>query len=153
MTGSEATGTLSGRGQQVAALCWRKAPHLEILLVTSLRTRRWILPKGWVAPDLGLAGSAAREALEEAGVTGRVAETPLGHYHYLKEKGGVGTPCRVHVFALEARGQRRHWPEKSRRDHAWLRPGEAAARIAEPGLRRIVTAFARSIAQPRRRIA
>ena len=37
--------------QQVAALCWRRAPLLEILLVTSLRTKRWILPKGWPEPD------------------------------------------------------------------------------------------------------
>jgi 8-oxo-dGTP pyrophosphatase MutT (NUDIX family) len=60
-------------GQQVAALCWRAhAKGVEILLVTSLNSKRWILPKGWAEPDLSLPESAAREAFEEAGVTGQV---------------------------------------------------------------------------------
>ena len=65
-------------GLQVAALCWRRRPVPEVLLVTTLRTRRWILPKGWPHPGLSLPESAAREALEEAGVTGRIEATPLG---------------------------------------------------------------------------
>lgn len=48
----------------------------EVLLITSLNTRRWILPKGWLMPDMTLAGSAAREAFEEAGVL--LARTPAG---------------------------------------------------------------------------
>lgn len=150
MTGADTTDAPQGRSQQVAALCWRKAPSLEILVITSLRTRRWILPKGWQVPGLSLAQSAAREALEEAGITGSVTKAPIGHYHYLKEKSSGGLPCRVDVFALQMRGQRRSWAEKGSRECAWLPPGEAAARIQEPGLRRIVTAFAHGAAQPRR---
>jgi 8-oxo-dGTP pyrophosphatase MutT (NUDIX family) len=136
-------------GQQVAALCWRprvlnKGPILEILLVTSLRTRRWILPKGWQLVGLTLAQSAAREALEEAGVIGEVAAAPLGHYHYLKEKkDGSGMPCRVDVFALHMRRQRRTWLEKGARELLWLPSEQAAAKVAEPGLRRILLQFAK----------
>src|SRR6185437_4781462 len=72
--------------RQVAALCWRRGPaqgRLEVLLVTSLTARRWILPKGWPEPNLTLAQSAAREALEEAGVVGEINTVPVGCYHYL----------------------------------------------------------------------
>ena len=38
-------------GRQVAALCWRPSPRrasqIEVLLITSLNSKRWILPKGW----------------------------------------------------------------------------------------------------------
>ena len=66
---------------QVAALCWRRRPVPEVLLVTSLRTRRWILPKGWPHPGLSLPESAAREAQEEAGVIGVADTASLGSYH------------------------------------------------------------------------
>lgn len=126
---------------QVAALCWRKHPILEVLLVTSLTTRRWIVPKGWPHPGLSLAESAAREAQEEAGVTGQVEPAPLGSYHYLKEKGGSHLPCRVAVFALAVRGQQHFWPEKGARELLWLPAGEAVKRVSEPGLRPILQAF------------
>jgi 8-oxo-dGTP pyrophosphatase MutT (NUDIX family) len=132
-------------GQQVAALCWRRAPMPEVLLVTSLRTRRWILPKGWPQAGLTLSQSAAREALEEAGIVGEIAAAPLGRYHYLKEKkDGSGMPCRVEVFPLLVTRQRRTWLEKGARDLLWLPADLAARKVAETGLRRILLAFARS---------
>jgi 8-oxo-dGTP pyrophosphatase MutT (NUDIX family) len=119
---------------QVAALCWRPHPVPEILMVTSLRTQRWILPKGWPHPGLSLPESAAREALEEAGVTGVVETAALGSYHYLKEKGGAGIPCQVEVFALEVTGQKRNWPEKGARELRWLADsaGGATCRRTQP---------------------
>lgn len=133
--------------RQVAALCWRRNPQLEVLLVTSLRSRRWILPKGWPELGLTLAESAAHEALEEAGVLGEVAPTPLGLYHYVKEKkDGALMPCDVTIFALEVKQQRRSWPEKGARQCAWLTPAQAAARVSEPGVKRALRAFARRAA-------
>ena len=51
-------------GKQVATLCWRARPVLEVLLITSLNSKRWIIPKGWPEADLTAADSAAREAFE-----------------------------------------------------------------------------------------
>jgi 8-oxo-dGTP pyrophosphatase MutT (NUDIX family) len=138
--------TGAGRGSlvQVAALCWRSSPKLEILLVTSLRTRRWILPKGWPQDGLSLAQSAANEALEEAGVTGEIAADPIGRYHYLKEKSGSALPCVVEVFSLLVTGERTSWVEKGARQKLWLPAERAAAKVAETGLRRILTGFARA---------
>jgi 8-oxo-dGTP pyrophosphatase MutT (NUDIX family) len=136
-------------GKQVAALCWRLShkagPVLEVLLITSLNSKRWILPKGWPEPELTAAESAAREAFEEAGVTGKISAQPVGTYHYLKEKkDGGGVPCRVEVFALAVTKQAHDWPEKGARDVAWLPLDQAAARVGEPGLRQVLKDFRKS---------
>lgn len=129
-------------GTQVAALCWRAAPHIEVLLITSRTTRRWIIPKGWVEAGQPPAESAAREAYEEAGVTGRITNTPAGTYHYLKaRKDGGGVACRVDVYVLEVTRQTGDFPEKDQRRLAWMPPAQAATRLSEPGLRDIVRAF------------
>jgi 8-oxo-dGTP pyrophosphatase MutT (NUDIX family) len=127
--------------QQVAALCWRRAPRLEILLITTLRSRRWILPKGWPMPGLSLAQSAAREALEEAGVEGRIAEAPFASYSYLKEKKSGATACTVDIFALKVTSQRTSWAEQGERELVWLPPDRAARRVSEIALRRIILEF------------
>jgi 8-oxo-dGTP pyrophosphatase MutT (NUDIX family) len=128
---------------QVAALCWRRLPLPEVLLVTTLRTRRWILPKGWPQEEQSLSQSAAIEAHEEAGVRGEIWPTPLGEYHYLKEKGGIGYPCRVQVFPLLVTRTDLNFAEKGQRQLAWLPFEEAARRLAEPDLRRLVRGFRR----------
>ena len=58
--------------------------YRPVLLITSRETRRWVLPKGWPRPGTPPHRQAAREALEEAGVIGRVGRTPIGYYQYAK---------------------------------------------------------------------
>ena len=130
-------------GKQVAALCWRTgARGLEVLLVTSRNSRRWILPKGWLEPELTAAENAAREAFEEAGVTGKIGTHPIGHYHYLKERReGGGIPVSVDVFALAVTKQLDEWPEKGRRSMIWVALDQAAAKVLEPGLRALLKDF------------
>ena len=56
---------------QVAALPWREAGEdVEIMLITSRDTGRWVLPKGWPEQREKLYEAAAREASEEAGIEG-----------------------------------------------------------------------------------
>jgi 8-oxo-dGTP pyrophosphatase MutT (NUDIX family) len=143
-------------GRQVAALCWRVSPKrasvLEILLITSLNSKRWIVPKGWPEPEMGPADNAAREAFEEAGVTGKVGPQPIGSFHYLKEKkDGGGIPCSVEVFALEVTKQLDEWPEKNSRELAWLPLDQAAARVVEPSLRQMIKDFRKPQAAARSR--
>ena len=145
-------------GKQVAALCWRPSlkhgSAIEILLITSLNSKRWILPKGWPEPELGPAENAAREAFEEAGVMGKIGAKPIGRYHYLKErKDGGGIPCSVEVFALEITKQLDDWPEKNSRQLAWLPLDQAAARVTEPSLRQILKDFRKQHTAPRPRRA
>jgi 8-oxo-dGTP pyrophosphatase MutT (NUDIX family) len=77
---------------------------LEILLVTTRQTRRWIIPKGWPIKGLRPAKSAAREAFEEAGVRGKISAKPLGLFSYEKslDEAGVQATCEVRVFPLSA---------------------------------------------------
>jgi len=133
-------------GRQVAALCWRHSSkrsfQIEILLITSLNSRRWILPKGWQEAELSPGDNAAREAFEEAGVTGKVSARPVGTYHYLKEKkDGTGVPCSVDVYALAVTKQLDDWPEKNVRELAWMSVDQAVAQISEPGVRQILRTF------------
>jgi hypothetical protein len=89
---------------QYGALPYRFTPHaaLEILLVTTRQTRRWIIPKGWPIKGLRPAKSAAREAFEEAGVRGKISAKPLGLFTYEKslDEAGVQAICEVRVFPL-----------------------------------------------------
>jgi 8-oxo-dGTP pyrophosphatase MutT (NUDIX family) len=130
-------------GNQVAALCWRMGKRgLEVLLITSLNSKRWILPKGWPEADLSGAENAAREAFEEAGVTGRTESQPIGHYYYLKEKReSGGMPVRVEVFALAVTKELDDWPEKRLRTLAWMPLNEAITKISEPGVRQLLRTF------------
>jgi 8-oxo-dGTP pyrophosphatase MutT (NUDIX family) len=128
---------------QYAALPFRvNGESVEILLITSRRTRRWIVPKGWPIEGLGPAQSAAREALEEAGISGEVDKAPVGNFHYLKEtKRGTSVPCRVELFALKVTRQHRTWMEKEEREQRWFPLGEAARSVGEPQLRRLILKF------------
>ena len=130
-------------GKQVAALCWRTGPRgLEVLLITSRHSKRWILPKGWLQPELTAAENAAREAFEEAGVTGKTGTQPVGHYHYLKvRRESSAVPVSVDVFALAVTKQLDDWPEKGQRSMIWVPLDQAAAKVTEPGLRAVLKDF------------
>ena len=127
-------------GIQYAALPYRVlGSRLEVLLVTSRRTRRWIVPKGWPVDGLQPPACAAVEALEEAGVAGEVEKAPVGHYRYLKHhKSRPSEPCKVEVYALRVTIQRRSWAEANERERRWYSIPEAAAAVDEPLLRLLI---------------
>jgi 8-oxo-dGTP pyrophosphatase MutT (NUDIX family) len=61
-----------------------KNSALEVLLITSRDTGRWIVPKGWPSKGLKDHKMAAREAEEEAGAVGDITSDPAGSFVYLK---------------------------------------------------------------------
>jgi 8-oxo-dGTP pyrophosphatase MutT (NUDIX family) len=112
---------------------------IEVMLITSRGTRRWVIPKGWPMKGRKPHVSAAREALEEAGLVGEVGKAPIGSYRYSKRlKSGEVVPCQVEVFPLEVKSQRKRWPEKGQRSLRWFHPAEAAAAVGEPELKDII---------------
>ena len=121
---------------QVAALCLRERGGVqEVLLITSLDTGRWVLPKGWPMRGRSLGGAALREAREEAGVNGAVAHEPLGHYGYAKRsRGGLARRVKVAVYPVQVRRMERGYPEEGWRKLAWVTPAKAAALVREPEL-------------------
>lgn len=131
---------------QFGALPYRIADGggLQILLITSRTTRRWIVPKGWPIKGMKPAKAAAREAFEEAGVTGTVSAKPLGTFVYdktLDEEGEV-VPCEVTVFPLLVDRQARAWPEQHQRETRWFDLADVYGVIGEQGLFRIIADFA-----------
>ena len=121
---------------QYAALPYRRgADGLEVMLITSRETGRWVIPKGWPAPELAPGLSAAQEAMEESGLIGQVSEQPIGWYHYGKRlSDGSTVYCTVEVFALAVEKQMPTWPEQAQRRTQWFTPGEAAAAVQEAEL-------------------
>jgi 8-oxo-dGTP pyrophosphatase MutT (NUDIX family) len=135
------------RRRQVAALPWRavggEGGALEILLVSSRETRRWVIPKGWPMKGKTDRQAAAQEAYEEAGLDGLVAEKAVGDYPYLKRlKSGAGRPVTVDVYPLHVTGEHATWPEKGQRTLQWMNPIEAALAVQEPELRDLIARFA-----------
>lgn len=133
----------SGDGQtalQVAALCWRlNNNQIEVLLITSRDTGRWVIPKGWPIPGLSAAAAAAREAWEEAGVQGRVHDMALGEYPY--DKLGplaAAKRCNVQVFGLQVAVMKDRFPESKQRRRAWFAPADAAQLVAEAELSQLL---------------
>jgi 8-oxo-dGTP pyrophosphatase MutT (NUDIX family) len=126
---------------QYAALPYRRNSNLdlEVLLVTSRETRRWVIPKGWRVQKLAPHKSAAREAMEEAGLVGTIGKRSIGSYRYGKRLStGSVIPCQVMVFPLKVSKQLTSWLEKDQRRTKWFKPGAAAKAVKEPELRAII---------------
>ncbi|MEO8113624.1 MAG: NUDIX hydrolase [Phenylobacterium sp.] len=130
---------------QFAALPWRFAEGggVEVLLITSRETRRWVIPKGWPIKGLKPAMTAAREAFEEAGVKGEIGKQPLGAFRYDKRlRSGRLQHVRVRVYLLLVTVEAETWPEKGQRDKLWTSAEAAAPMVDEPDLQRLIAAFA-----------
>jgi 8-oxo-dGTP pyrophosphatase MutT (NUDIX family) len=123
---------------QVGALPYRlsKAGDPEVLLVTSRGTRQWIIPKGWPIDGLSNPDSAAREAYEEAGIFGRIGETPVGVFTYEKPLKGTDAPSRfsVEVYLLRVERQLTDWPEAGERSLGWVSPTHAQSMVTNKSL-------------------
>ena len=126
---------------QYAALPYRRRADatIEIMLITSRDTNRWLIPKGWPEPGLGPAEAAAREAREEGGLVGRIDDRSMGAYHYDKRlRDGSTVHCVVEVFALQVVRQMKSWPERHERITRWFALQDAAQAVREPELRAII---------------
>lgn len=77
--------------------------------------------------------SAAKEALEEAGLVGTVSPNAIGSYSYEKWGGN----CSVEVFAMQVSHEHEQW-EEDFRDREWMPVTEAAVRVQERKLKHII---------------
>ena len=123
--------------QQYAALPWRtrRDGKTSVLLVTSRRRGRWIIPKGWPERNEPAFATASREAFEEAGIIGDIYPNPLTRYEYLKTlRDGSLEKCQVTVFSMKVYGTRSHWREQGKRQRQWFTAEEAWARLDDADL-------------------
>ncbi len=105
----------------------RTASGPQVLLVTSRYTGQWLAPKGSIEAGESPQQAAAREAFEEAGVSGRITGR-LGSFDYPRgDKVG-----RVEAFVLEVTGQQDTWQEQHQRRRRWFSLQEALEAVERP---------------------
>ena len=133
--------------KQVAALPVRATDDgIEILLVTSRDTGRWVLPKGWPSKHLSDAEAALREARQEAGVVGKIECEPIGSYRYRKIEKKNSRLVEVFVFLLPVMKEKKRKPEKVQRSRAWFDIETASARVREPTLKSLIGSLENGLA-------
>lgn len=133
---------LNANRKQYAALPYRVFDDhgLQVMLITSRGTGRWIVPKGWPMAGLKPWRAAAREAYEEAGIVGEIAKRAAGRYDYQKRlEDGTVTTCEVDVFPLRVEEELPRWPEQDQRTRRWFSPEEASILVDEEGLQSLLS--------------
>lgn len=133
--------------QQVAALPWRQVESgIEVLLITTRTTRRWLFPKGWPMADKADHDAAAQEAYEEAGVRGTVHPNPVGSYGAMKvSESGKARHVTVSVYALQVDTELEDWPERGQRDKRWASVLDAMDIVGERNLISVLLAFEKRV--------
>ena len=133
---------------QSAVIPWRlRAGKPEILVIASSKNKHRVVPKGIKEPGLTAQESAAREALEEAGVEGRVGNEPLGSYRVEK----WGATCTVEVFPMEVTRvlSESEWEERHR-GREWLAPEQARKCLKQDAFRPMIDALVARLGEQRR---
>lgn len=121
----------------------KKKKSIEVLLITSRDTGRWVTPKGWPMGDKPPHEVAEQEAFEEAGIKGDIAKTPLGNFSYLKRlDDGTSVPCIVDLYPLLVRKTKSKFPESEERVRKWTSLEEAVDMVQESELKDLLLGFA-----------
>lgn len=128
---------------QFGALCYRvQNGKVQILLITSRGSGRWIIPKGWPMDGQTPAQSAAQEAWEEAGVVGKAVDLCLGLFSYRKILDDDDhLPCVVMVYPMKVKSLAKDYSEAGQRKRRWVTRKKAAQMVSEPELSRIIRDF------------
>jgi len=111
--------------------------ELEVLLITSRKKGKWIIPKGVIEPYMTPQESALQEAYEEAGVRGKIADSPVGIYE-VEKWGGV---CTVTVYAMKVTKVYDDWMESDFRKRAWMSPEKALKKVSKKDMRELISIF------------
>ena len=101
---------------------------MEILLITSIRKKRWIIPKGFIEFNLSAFESAKKEAYEEAGILGTNETVELGTFTTNK----YGDSASIVVYSMEVEKFKDDYPEKNLRKRKWFSVEEAKEKIHFP---------------------
>ncbi len=131
---------------QFGALCWReRSGAVEILLITSRDTGRWVVPKGWPMDDRLPHDAALQEAWEEAGVKGTASSECAGFFSYAKTADGTSStegalPCIVAVYPVAVAKLARKFPERAERRRKWFTISKAVRKVDEPELQVLLEA-------------
>ncbi|MCK5696751.1 MAG: phosphohistidine phosphatase SixA [Gammaproteobacteria bacterium] len=109
--------------------------ELEILVVLSSQEKHYVVPKGIKELGMSLKESAEKEALEEAGIKGRVSAEPIGVYYY--QKWQARTNVTVYAMEVTVMLDEQEWSEKHRGRH-WVNADKAVQKLKEQALKPMI---------------
>jgi len=116
------------------------------LLLIGLWLARWVLPRGKVKQGMPAHRAAAREAFEEAGVTGTISALFIGTYHQLKtQDDGQAEMVAVQAFPMLVRQKNKSWPEMHQRQRCWMPINTAIGALRNSELRAVLMKFAQEL--------
>lgn len=118
---------------------------VQLVLVTSRRTGRWVFPKGAIDPGMTAHEAAEQEALEEAGVVGRVECEVIGSYRSLKIRPPALWTVDVALYPLRIEQVLDDWVEADQRQRRFVTLAEASELIADPDLLGLAMAVERRL--------
>ena len=115
----------------VAAVCYRVRDREPEFLLVRTKSGHWTFPKGGVDADASNADAAAREAYEEAGVTGRVESAAFVSYWHCKSRRLRSSHRVVLVDAHLCEVRHLAPPQERHRNPTWFRASKAKRRLRE----------------------
>jgi 8-oxo-dGTP pyrophosphatase MutT (NUDIX family) len=118
-----------------------KDGKLEILLVTSIKKKNWIVPKGYIEFNLTPFESAKKEAYEEAGVVGSNETVEVGQFINEKKSGKE----LVKVYTMEVDEELDDYPEKNLRKRKWFVYEEAIEKVQNNQIKNFLKKLKESI--------
>ncbi len=130
--------------RQIAALPIRPSADgsPDVYLVTSRGSGRWIIPKGNLIRGLPPEEVAAREALEEAGLVGKVQARPIGSFEFQRIRSVAGETCLVDVYPMFVERQLKSFEEMRERTVRLCNLETALAIVASKQLAAIIEQYA-----------
>ncbi|MEA3287159.1 MAG: NUDIX hydrolase [Candidatus Marinimicrobia bacterium] len=109
----------------------------KVVLITARGSQRWITPKGSVEWELSAQDSAAKEALEEAGIKGKVFPEEIGTYTYEK----MGGRYKVRLYFMEVTKLKDKWDEKHFRKRKLFSPKQAIKKVVPVSVSKIMAKY------------
>ena len=119
----------------------KKEGSIEVLLITSIKKKKWIVPKGYVEFNLTPFESAKKEAYEEAGVIGSNETVELGSYSVNKS---IGKQY-IKIFSMEVIKVLDDYPEKNLRKRKWYSLKEGAETVTFPEVSNMIISLGNKI--------
>jgi 8-oxo-dGTP pyrophosphatase MutT (NUDIX family) len=113
----------------------KKDGKLDILLITSIKKKKWIVPKGFIEFNLSPFESAKKEAYEEAGILGTNETIELGSFELEKSSGKI----QMKIYSMEVTEVLDDYPEKDLRKRKWFSIEEAVKNISIPPISTMIT--------------
>lgn len=109
----------------------------KVVLITARGSKRWITPKGSIEWELSAQESAAKEALEEAGIKGHVLPEEIGTYTYEK----MGGRYKVRLYFMEVTKLKDKWDERHFRKRKLFKPKQAIKKVVPVSVSKIMANY------------